>query len=473
MTPTSRFHTRRRLAVLFLIPLAFSLLFFFVSILSEHTDVELLQIENLSASISGLRTIATDIESGERGYLLTMDEGFLVPYQNARGDLETRLGVCLQNASDQSPEISQELGRLASAIRRRLAEADRLIELAKRGDKDGALAAVRSGDGDRTMNEIRQQINDLQGAIGREEASYINHQQQLNRWSFVVFLVGTSVMILVLSRLYRATVSYLHERDAADERLQELNASLEAQIEERTRDLRIANEELQQFAYVASHDLQEPLRTITSFSQLIEARYKSHLDEDADEFIGYIVTSARRMTDLINGLLAMARLRRTGQPVDPVPFADIIGDAVSSLQVATRESGARITHGELPHLIVDRVQFLQVLQNLILNAIKYRSDACPEIEVSAERSEGYWTFAVRDNGRGFDSQFAERIFGLFQRLHGRESVEGTGMGLAIARKVVERHGGRIWADSTPGKGSTFYFSLPVSLEAAKEVEVAD
>jgi light-regulated signal transduction histidine kinase (bacteriophytochrome) len=266
--------------------------------------------------------------------------------------------------------------------------------------------------------------------------------------------------------LYNTLLSYLYARDDAREQLEKMNAGLQSHIEERTRELRDMNEELGQFAYVASHDLQEPLRTITSFSQLLVARYKGKLDEDADEFIGYIITASRRMTDLINGLLQLVRLRKSGQPTLPVSFEKLLSEAEISLQAAIRESQAQIEHGPLPTLIVDQVQFSQVLQNLLSNAIKYRREAPPRINVQAKRERGNWIISVADNGRGFQPEFAERIFGLFQRLHGRD-VEGTGMGLSITRKILERHGGRIWAESKEGAGSTFYFSLPTSLETLR------
>ena len=271
--------------------------------------------------------------------------------------------------------------------------------------------------------------------------------------------------------LYNVLFSSLDDRDAANAELQRVNAELESRIEERTRDLRRANEELQQFAYVASHDLQEPLRTITSFTQLLETRYGGRLDEDAEEFMGYIVAAARRMTDLINGLLALGRLRKSGQGTVPVSFDELLQEAEMSLQASIRDSDAEIISGHLPSLVVDRVQFAQVLQNLISNAIKYRRDEKPRIIIRAQRDASNWIFSVADNGRGFDPKFAERIFGLFQRLHPRE-VSGTGMGLSIARRILERHGGRIWAESKEGAGSTFFFSLPVSLETTHEPEEA-
>jgi light-regulated signal transduction histidine kinase (bacteriophytochrome) len=258
----------------------------------------------------------------------------------------------------------------------------------------------------------------------------------------------------------------LFARDDARDQLEKVNSDLQNRIDNRTRELEEMNSELQQFAYVASHDLQEPLRTITSFSQLLASRYRGRLDADADEFIGYIVTASRRMTDLINGLLQLVRLRKTSQPIAAVPFEKLLDEAEISLQAAIRESGARIERGALPSLVVDPIQFSQVLQNLISNAIRYRSSEPPLIRIFARRDRGNWIFSVTDNGCGFDQEFAERIFGLFQRLHGRE-VEGTGMGLSISRKIVERHGGRIWAESKEGAGATFFFSLPVTLEGLR------
>jgi len=274
-------------------------------------------------------------------------------------------------------------------------------------------------------------------------------------------------MVFVLARLFNTSVSFLQARDDALTELQTLNAQLETRVDERTKDLQRANDELQQFAYVASHDLQEPLRTITSFTQLLVSRYKETLDPDADEFLDYIISSARRMTDLINGLLTLARLRKSGQPAAPVPLGELVEEAKASLHTMIQENNASVTCGPLPSLVLDRVQFAQVIQNLISNAIKYRSQDPPAVHVEANRDISNWIISFSDNGTGFEQEYAERIFGIFQRLHDRP-VEGTGMGLAIARKIVERHGGRIWAESKVKMGSKFFVSLPASLDISPE-----
>ena len=467
---TTHTHPRRRLIILLAVPLLFSALFFAVTSLTEHTDTGLSRIQDLSFRVVQLRLLVAEIEAGERGFLLTGDDQYLKQLKQANSLLQPQTDNCLQYAADQPVSVRDEITRLGVLTQQRAQLARTVVEAKQSSGINSALASVKSSASERIMDQIRASMSSLQGQLKDEESGYLRRQFRLNHLAFLAFIVGTIGVIAVMLWLYNTSTSYLAGRDALEIQLKDLNLNLEAQVDERTRDLKLANEELQQFAYVASHDLQEPLRTITSFSQLLEARYKGKLDEDADEFIGYIVTSARRMTDLINGLLALARLRKTGQLTTPVSFNELLSETEDSLRVAIRDSQAQIVYGDLPSLVVDRVQFLQVLQNLLSNAIKYRRDEPLVVRVSANRTATSWIFAVGDNGRGFDPQFADRIFGLFQRLHGREIAQGTGMGLSIARKIVERHGGRIWAESTEGKGSTFFFSLPVSLEVSRQAE---
>ena len=228
-----------------------------------------------------------------------------------------------------------------------------------------------------------------------------------------------------------------------------------------TEDLRRSNAELEQFAYVASHDLQEPLRMVSSYMQLLKRRYQGRLDNDADEFIAYAVDGATRMQALINDLLAFSRVGTRGRPMGLSSCEKVLGEALMNLQVAIDESGAAITHDPLPTVFCDQPQLVQVFQNLIGNAIKFRAQQAPCIHVAANQQENEWLFSVRDNGIGLDPKFKERIFEIFQRLHSRTAYPGTGIGLAICKRIIQRHGGRIWVESQPGEGATFYFSLPI------------
>jgi signal transduction histidine kinase len=460
--------TKRSLALLFTVPLAFSLMFFIANTNAENTDIEILTVQNLRSTLHTMFALAQDAETSERGFLLTGDERYLLPYEQAQSQIKTQIELCRVLFKDR-PEMKHDVDLFTNLVQNKFEQVQKTLQAQQKGGFSAALEYVKSGAGQDTMDEIRRINDGLQLRLSDELTAAHDHQRSLNRRVFLFFLVGTAITIIVLIALYNMLIDYIHGQDTARTELASLNMELEHRIEERTRELQQMNEELQQFAYVASHDLQEPLRTITSFTQLLATRYSGKLDEDADEFITYIVTSSRRMTDLISGLLALVRLRKTGQPTGAVSFEKLLTDAETSLQASIRESEARIEHTPLPSLAVDTVQITQLFQNLISNAIKYRRSESPVVKVSAKRTASEWVISVADNGQGFEQQYAERIFGLFQRLHSRE-VEGTGMGLSISRKIVERHGGRIWAESEVGRGSTFHFSLPISLEVTRSAQ---
>ena len=232
------------------------------------------------------------------------------------------------------------------------------------------------------------------------------------------------------------------------------------QIRSQATDLERSNAELEQFAYVASHGLQEPLRMVTSYVQLLAERYQGKLDEKADKYVAYAVDGATRMQQLISDLLTFARVGKQQKPHTAVPTSEIVDQTLADLEVAIQESRGVVTRADLPTVSADRGQMGQLFGNLIRNGLKFRTDEPPRIHVDAERNGEAWVFSVRDNGIGMDTEFSERIFRAFQRLHERGKYPGTGIGLAIAKKIVEQHRGRIWVESKPGKGATFFFTLP-------------
>jgi len=237
---------------------------------------------------------------------------------------------------------------------------------------------------------------------------------------------------------------------------------MEERLKQITLDMQRSNTELEQFAYVISHDLHEPLRMVSSYTQLLAKRYRNELDADADEFISYAVDGARRMQALLNDLLGYSRVGTRGKPFALVDCQRVVEQAMSNLRIAIEECGASVTYDVLPGVLGDEGQLVRLFQNLIGNGIKFRGAEAPCVHISALRWHNIVTFSVKDNGIGIDPQHSRTIFEIFRRLHTREEYPGTGMGLAICRKIVERHGGRISVQSRPGEGSTFFFTISMA-----------
>lgn len=339
-------------------------------------------------------------------------------------------------------------------------------------------------------------VNGWQSLLGRElvnhcfEGEYLKqYQQEIQAWSDVEqagfhpchlemlqeFNIKANLIVPVFLKDKIWGMLFVHqcssprqwnrfEIDLLQQLADQLSIALaQAQLLEQatchSQELARSNQELEQFAYVASHDLQEPLRSLASYAKLLSRRYGGQLDEKGNRFIQYISEEAVRMQALINDLLRYSRVGRQAQTFAPCDCSRVFDVVVRGLEGAIANSGAIITHSELPIIRADETQMVQLFQNLISNAIKYRSEQPPVIHLAAESQEEQWLFEVRDNGIGIDPKYAERIFVIFQRLHTQEEYSGTGIGLAIAAKIVERHGGRIWVESEVGKGSTFYFTI--------------
>jgi len=269
-------------------------------------------------------------------------------------------------------------------------------------------------------------------------------------WLTVPRAGGIAGLLLLVALLALLGLAVLRRR--VEERTEALSR--------RTIELERSNAELEQFANVASHDLQEPLRMVSMFAQLLADRYKGHLDGDADAFLGFLVEGAHRMRALIDGLLTFSRVQSAARELCPTDTEQILRHALADLMVTVAQSKAEVTHEPLPTVMADSSQMEQLFQNIVGNAIKFAGGTPPRIHISADRIGAQWIFSVRDNGIGIDPRYHDRIFGIFQRLHARDAYPGTGIGLSICKRIVERHGGRIWVESAEGQGATFYFSVP-------------
>lgn len=293
---------------------------------------------------------------------------------------------------------------------------------------------------------------------------------------------------------YVGTITDISQQKQAEQEIRQLNALLEQKVQERTEllsqtnrqllgeikasrlmeiELKRSNQELAQFAYVASHDLQEPLRTIISYTQLLAKKYGDHLDEKAKQYMNYIVDGTSRMQQLINDLLAYSRVGTRGGEFEPTDLQKVLNKTLANLQGAIAEKQAMITYDPLPMINADTRQIGQLLQNLIGNALKFCEKATPKIHITVEKSEENWLIAIKDNGIGIDPEYADRIFVIFQRLHSRQEYPGTGIGLAICKRIVERHGGRIWLESQAGEGATFYFTIPQTINDFADNHLAE
>jgi signal transduction histidine kinase len=435
-----------------------------------------------------------DQETGVRGYALSGEERFLEPYREGRRNADA--AIARLNAIDLE-QFRDEIGAVeAAAVTWENGYAEPTIaqvETDPAAARD--LAEVEAGKA--RFDAFRAAVRELQAQLipAREAA-----RDRLDESAGVVlaWVIFTSAVILLsmvfvarglrkrlvqplerLSARVREVARGDYDREVvADGTVEVVNlaqdvdtmrARIVAELEslrEAEADLKRSNAELEQFAYVASHDLQEPLRKVASFCQLLQQRYGGQLDDRADQYIGFAVDGARRMQDLINDLLAFSRVGRLEQPHTDVDCNALVQRARTDLERSIEESGADVEAGPLPTVHGDAGLLRLVFQNLIGNAIKFRGDDAPLVRLDAERDGEFWRFRCSDNGIGIDPEYAERIFVLFQRLHPRTQYEGTGIGLAMCRKIVEYHGGRMWLDTNraQGSGSTFSFTLPAQPE---------
>ncbi len=406
---------------------------------------------NTRLDLQTMLVLVIDEETGIRGYAATGSRLFLEPYRDARARYPGALAD-LEKAA-RNPNLSGIRDDLDALRTSHISwESQVARPIADETSPSGADLRLRLRQGKTMMDRIRAHISEA-----RTETEAVANRLSLNVEEAIIVSILTIVLMTIV--LGVVAIRFEHERLAEEQRLR-------VQVDERNVALERSNESLREFAYIASHDLQEPLRTIASFTELLQKRYAGRLDADADEFIGFVVDGAKRMQQLIDDVLEYSRVSTHGKPLVPVDLDAVARRAVANLRASIEERGADVVIGPLPRVMGDEIQLGQLLQNLIGNSLKYNRSARPRVDVAARRDgRGIWRIAVKDNGIGIAPEYHERIFRIFSRLHTRGEYGGTGIGLAICKRIVDRHGGRIEVESEEGRGASFAFTLAGTEEA--------
>ncbi len=429
----------------------------------------------------------TEPEKARAGYIKVFSEGSVKDYPLAIRHESGRITYVLYNATVYRNEAGEIQGVFAAArdvTERKLAEEKlHAASLYARSLIEASLDPLVTISSDGKITDVNKATEDITGCsrdhlVGTDFSNYFTQPEKARAGYKQVFAdgfvkdypltirheTGRTVHVLYNASVYRNARGEVQGVFAAARDISE-REMMENKLRLTVEKLKQSNSELEQFAYVASHDLQEPLRMVASYVQLLERRYKGKLDADADEFIGYAVEGANRMRDLIDDLLTYSRVERLGKPLEPTDLESTLRIVLRNLHEAISEAGAVVTHDKLPAVVGDEVQLVQLFQNLIGNGIKFHGKDPTKIHVSVSSQATEYLFCVRDNGIGIDQEYFDRLFKIFQRLHTKEEYSGSGIGLAICKKIVERHGGRIWLESQVGKGTTIYFTLPRGKES--------
>lgn len=443
-----------------------NILFYLSFMKQKETSAQVNQIQKNLRALEDVLSSVKDAETGQRGYLLTGEESYLEPYNLALKTIEQQIDE-LKILSLVDPAQKQHLLTLEPLVRSKLAELQKTVALKKNKDVKAALSLVSTNQGQELMDQIRIVIQQMQKRKNQQLQNWLLAKEQEARSIQQTFIVCFILNMLAFYLVYRAIQKETTERKLAEALLKKLNEELEYIVQKRTAELKDvntnllrSNQELEQFAYVASHDLQEPLRAINSYTQLLARKYQSNLDAKADKYIGYIVEGANRMQQLIEDLLSFSRIGTEGKEFQLIALETILPLVLRHLKVAIAKSHAIVTHDPLPTIKGNKTQLIQLFQNLIANAIKFRKSEPLAVHVKAVQQDKQWLISVSDNGIGMDEEYFERIFVIFQRLHSRTEYPGTGIGLAVCKRIVECHGGRIWVESTLGVGTTFYLTIP-------------
>ncbi|HAA27335.1 MAG TPA: hybrid sensor histidine kinase/response regulator [Cyanobacteria bacterium UBA8553] len=451
------------LASVILVSLNF--IFYWSFIKQKETSERVNQSQQTLQKIQGILSAIKDAETGQRGYLLTGRETYLEPYNRAIKTINPQIKELKSLLFSDSIQ-QQQLSIIEPLIQKKITELKETVDLNKNQNIKTAKQIVLTNQGQEFMVQIRIVIQKMESQESKNLQTWLKAKDEKAQKAQILFLVGIVLNFVAFYLVSQAIQQETNERRQAEALFKQLNEELDSKVQARTAELKevnsnllLSNRELEQFAYVASHDLQEPLRAVNSYTQLLARKYQGNLDAKADKYIGYIVEGSTRMQQLINDLLELSRVGTRCKELKLTACETVLSQVLDNLKVAIAQNDALVTHDPLPTVMGDQTQLIQLFQNLISNAIKFRGKEPPRVHVSAVQQENEWAFQVCDNGIGMEAEYFERIFMIFQRLNSRKEYPGTGIGLAICKKIVERHGGRIWVESTVGIGTTFHFTL--------------
>jgi len=416
--------------------------------------------------LNELFSTVKDAETGQRGFIITDDPDYLEPYERAAASIPPLFQRAELLMTDNAAQ-RERLADLKSAVDRRIQTLGQGVEQQRRGGFEDGRLFVLTGLGREQMLEIRRRVAEMIAAERELLAVRAADSKTIYATAVVTTILTTLVGLVLVGSVYFIAARELAARARTAHELERRVVERTAELNHLNQALQISNRELEQFASVASHDLQEPLRKIEAFGDRLKTRAGDALEEQSRDYLERILFSASRMRSLINDLLSFSRVTTKAQPPEPVDLQRTAQEVAGDLEGRLHQSNGRIEIGELPKIEADPLQMRQLLQNLIGNGLKFhRPGVPPVVAVNAEVAERNGSgpeciLTVQDNGIGFEEVYLDRIFNVFQRLHGRNEYEGTGMGLAICRKIVERHGGTITAKSAPGEGARFIVSLPL------------
>ncbi len=419
-------------------------------------------IEELKDSLSSLQ----DVETSDRGYIITKNKSFLGPYNSGKISVYRHIEN-IEKLTQNDPDMKIDLDLLRKIVTEKIEFADDTI---RDIDNGGGARLISSGKGKKIMDRYRERV----GSAIEQQAQLLSKRADELRFVELCLYGAISLLTVcgggILAWVFIITKTAMEEEKRRYGIVEDYNKKLENEIDVRKRTelalkettvrLASSNADLQRFAYVASHDLQEPLRAISGFVTLLASKHKGQFDDESTTWVNFAVEGSQRMRNLINDLLSYARVESRGKTLEQMSSQKALDQAKKDLKLLIEESATNVIAGPLPDIRGDEGQISQVFQNLIANAIKFRAKNDPTVKIDVKETDENWLFSVHDNGIGFEEEHSDRIFIIFQRLHGREQYEGTGIGLALCKKIIERHGGRIWAESEPGRGSTFYFTIP-------------